>query len=126
SIEQRRRQQHRGRDYESLHGSPFRLCDTNVTQAQRLSMAGAMNAQRSPLRLAVAFPAASGWRNSTRGGSALTVPEVVIATAPTVPALRYVTSWPLRPQPQDRGPPAPSVVNFSFSDAGPTAILSAS
>ena len=71
-------------------------------------MAGAMKTQRSPLRLALAGPAASGWRNSTRGGSALTVPEVAIATELTAPALRYVTSWPFLPQPQDSGPPAPS------------------
>ena len=50
-------------------------------------MAGAMKTQRSPLRLALAFPAASGWRKSTRGGSALTAPEVAIATEPTAPAV---------------------------------------
>src|SRR5512139_1093402 len=87
-------------------------------------MAGAMKTQRSPLRLALAGPAASGWRNSTRGGSALTVPEVAIATELIAPALRYVTSWPLLPQPQDSGPPAPSLVNCSFSDTGPTTIVS--
>ena len=59
-----------------------------------------------------------------RGGSALTVPDVEIATEYIAPLLRYVTSRPLRPH--ESGPPAPSVVNCNFEVAGPSAIFSGS
>src|SRR6186713_1287065 len=72
---------------------PLEVEATNVTPGdQRLSTAGAKKTQRSPLRLALAFPAASGCRKSTRDGSLLTAPELAIATELTVPLLRYVTS----------------------------------